>query len=529
MSPWIDPRPAPDPTAPRPTRRLASDPDEIQDLLRLCRNGQVYEVERWLDTDRPIQVDEAALHGRQRKRLSPLHIAVESGQQSLVVLLLANGFRWDLERTSPFEVALSQRQCHLLDALFTWGVDPTKTYPYEILKTYQTAIIERFWRAGNNLSAGGELSAILASDTSNRPLYGFVKNHRQEDPRLQRSVDRALCLAVRAENEKAVSMCLWAGGNPRAPIPDLDARPTGSDDKDAAEADDDDSSWRRSALELAVFENKPKMLAFLRPDPEVDDMAKLYSLVFHPEVLPVLLAIQPPEDWSAIIDRQLTRFTWQVDPRFSKGWNYTAFSDLEKTLVWGGRLERISDHLLRSLRKAIKQLDANDARKFARLVRRCASDAVFRQIFGHPSLALRFAEFGLSRETIRGIARSGDVPKEVTQAAKLLLGTTARRSWRPRDPQREVRIARDELYEQVWRQPLRTVAGEYGLSDNGLRKICARLDVPCPARGYWARKKNGHEVRQQLLPKAVPGQETEVWIARRDGATVDEPIAPPQG
>ena len=45
------------------------------------------------------------------------------------------------------------------------------------------------------------------------------------------------------------------------------------------------------------------------------------------------------------------------------------------------------------------------------------------------------------------------------------------------------RIEREELYEQVWSIPVVQLADRYGLSDNGLRKVCKRLNVPVPPRG----------------------------------------------
>ena len=45
---------------------------------------------------------------------------------------------------------------------------------------------------------------------------------------------------------------------------------------------------------------------------------------------------------------------------------------------------------------------------------------------------------------------------------------------------------RTRLYEEVWARPVRTVARGYGVSDVALAKICKRLQVPLPGRGYWA-------------------------------------------
>jgi hypothetical protein len=44
-------------------------------------------------------------------------------------------------------------------------------------------------------------------------------------------------------------------------------------------------------------------------------------------------------------------------------------------------------------------------------------------------------------------------------------------------------IKREELYEEVWSAPLTQLCARYGLSDNGLRKVCKRLNVPVPGGG----------------------------------------------
>ena len=57
-------------------------------------------------------------------------------------------------------------------------------------------------------------------------------------------------------------------------------------------------------------------------------------------------------------------------------------------------------------------------------------------------------------------------------------------------------VKREELYEQVWSVPIWTLCQQYGLSDNGLRKVCKRLNVPVPPRGYWAKVEAGHKVQE---------------------------------
>lgn len=62
-------------------------------------------------------------------------------------------------------------------------------------------------------------------------------------------------------------------------------------------------------------------------------------------------------------------------------------------------------------------------------------------------------------------------------------------------------VTREELYEQVWKFPLTTLAVEYGVSDVAVAKACKRLNVPKPPRGYWARIAAGQKIRRPKLPK----------------------------
>lgn len=60
--------------------------------------------------------------------------------------------------------------------------------------------------------------------------------------------------------------------------------------------------------------------------------------------------------------------------------------------------------------------------------------------------------------------------------------------------------SREALYARVWEEPLADVAADLGLSRTGLAKLCARLGVPCPPRGYWARRRRGDAEPPPGLP-----------------------------
>ena len=72
-------------------------------------------------------------------------------------------------------------------------------------------------------------------------------------------------------------------------------------------------------------------------------------------------------------------------------------------------------------------------------------------------------------------------------------------------PQRARRVTREELYTLVWQRPMSRLAEDFEISGNGLAKICDRMDVPYPPRGYWAKKEAGKPVVTFKLPPRKDG------------------------
>lgn len=58
------------------------------------------------------------------------------------------------------------------------------------------------------------------------------------------------------------------------------------------------------------------------------------------------------------------------------------------------------------------------------------------------------------------------------------------------------------------------LAKEYGISDVALAKICKKLNVPYPWRGYWRRKETGKAVKQLPLPPNTDPAKQRVTIHR---------------
>jgi len=69
-------------------------------------------------------------------------------------------------------------------------------------------------------------------------------------------------------------------------------------------------------------------------------------------------------------------------------------------------------------------------------------------------------------------------------------------------------VSREALYEEVWRDPMTIVAPRYGKSDVGLMKICKKLRIPVPGRGYWAKLKADRPTQKLPLPPLAVGART---------------------
>ena len=60
--------------------------------------------------------------------------------------------------------------------------------------------------------------------------------------------------------------------------------------------------------------------------------------------------------------------------------------------------------------------------------------------------------------------------------------------------------SREDLYDAVWSKPMIKLAEEFGISGRGLAKLCERLRVPVPPRGYWRKFSLGQSIKKTSLP-----------------------------
>ncbi|MCA9670670.1 MAG: hypothetical protein KC503_33970 [Myxococcales bacterium] len=73
-------------------------------------------------------------------------------------------------------------------------------------------------------------------------------------------------------------------------------------------------------------------------------------------------------------------------------------------------------------------------------------------------------------------------------------------------------LTRRQLYDLAWQTPVSRLAQQFAISDVGLAKICARHDIPRPARGYWA-KPSAERPAAPPLPKSCAPDVIEIAVA----------------
>ena len=87
-------------------------------------------------------------------------------------------------------------------------------------------------------------------------------------------------------------------------------------------------------------------------------------------------------------------------------------------------------------------------------------------------------------------------------------------------------LTRKELYDLVWSIPFTTLAKKYLISDNGLRKICIKMDIPLPKSGHWGKLQFNKPVEITKLSSDYSGEQNITLTIRQEGDTVKEAPTP---
>lgn len=510
---FVDPRSGPLAGSEKPSVRMATDPSDLTDLRRLCKEGRLYEVERWIQAGRSLQLAQGVTV-RGRPVPSALRVALESGSYALALLFLCNGYDPNLEPESPLNLALRYRRRDLLDLLLDWGADPHQVCRTSLFDTYDSALFERFRLMGVDLCEGHELAETLAYHTSNKPLFGFAKRHRERDPLFQTELNAALAYHAGKGNEKGVQLCLWAGADPHAPAPSL--RYSSYVNEDDEEEDEEGRFHGFSAVHEACSYGRADILRRLEPDPTRDDFEELYRWAKTGSIIEILAEREHPEEVGALISHHLL---WL---RFDREWrSLGVIRTLFKVGVRWRKSPKGEIANVRSIFLKVSDHRLVDLMKLLATDEYCSPE-VLQELGRPPAMRRRMKEVGFippdpddrmqrrysrptrSREILSKFGV--ELPKPPPYIPRVVeIG-----AWR--NEGREIRLDRAGLFERVWSKPMVKLAKEWGLSDQGLRKACRRVQIQLPPRGYWAKLASGKRMRRPKLRELKEGEAEEIVI-----------------
>ena len=239
----------------------------------------------------------------------------------------------------------------------------------------------------------------------------------------------------------------------------------------------------------------------LKPNPEADDLGDLLvsaSIGGNSDIVRYLLSLGANPNCkanggSAAIDRCLSHLQLRASLYRRANSQHFTFEfyrtfDVVEVLAERGAIWKPDDRRqMDYLRKALYECEPDVTVKWLELLvkHRTASEVTIRELLAAPRMKEHLAG---KRWWMSHLGFKDLFPTE-SQIRKKYMAQN-------RIVSRELlaRYNREELYEKVWQRPVQRLAKEFGISDVGLAKVCRKLFVPLPGRGYWARKAAGQKV-----------------------------------
>lgn len=481
----------PNPTASNASTSLLLTIEQGKELVRLCRTGRLYEVDAWIASGKSLSVPSEL-------RKTPLQVAVDIGFHSLVRLLACHERDVaNLNRALSDAVAL--RNLDAVNLLLEHGADLRSVPLADVLLSWDPKLIQLFLDGEAEVLQGLPFTVAFCAKvrTALRPFMNFKQSHSELGTELQEQLDRALRHFSREGDLKWVSLLLWAGSDPRS------MGPSG--------VDEDDPESYVSALEQAAAFSHVEILKKFKLNRERDDLSHLLceaSFGQSSDVLLYLLELGPcPNDrangGSSSLSRCLHFMRFErigIHGFAGKCTVYSVSESLRKIRILAehGAIWNPEDaYEMNSLRRTLLECEPGVSVALFKIFvpNAVCSQETWNSLFSSARFRqhLEKESWWLTRLKLRDFAvgppgKSKGRPASSPRISRQLLA----------------RYDREQLYRQVWEQPMQKLAKEYGVSDVALSKTCRKLLVPVPGRGFWAKKDAGVSLpkRPRLPPLA---------------------------
>ena len=476
-------------TKPRPKRPKPERDPTGEHLLRLCREGRLFELQSWVAEGKPLTLPSQYRH-------SLLRIAVDTRFHSLIEFLLQH----ENDQARKDEV-LREASWRDAPALMRLALDygaAVDAIPFQdVIETWNRDIVQLFLDRGADVVTNAPFARAFKRRI--KAILGIFLDCKRARPdlaaALQEQADMALRQACQDEDLKWVSLLMWLGADPRSKGLPTDYL----EDKDIA----DDPTARESALQIACSSRKLAILQRLKPDPAVDNLSELMaaaaSIMTTPETVAYLVKLganinDKADGGSTVLNACLRHFGWREsvwDAPYGVYRHRTVpVSRLSQSLgalgflLKNGARWTPDERSIGEARRSLYRIDGEGVATLTDLLRThgACSDAVLQELVKTPKMRalLKAADKLRPQNQLRPEphARSGATPAPQAKRARLF----------------HARYNRQRLYEEVWAEPTQLVAKRYGVTDAAIAKGCKALGIPKPPRGYWAKKAAGRKV-----------------------------------
>jgi len=462
-------------------------------LLQRCKLGKLFEVEEWIASGNSLCVPTDL-------KVTPLEVGVDTGFHSLVQLLVRAEPSSQLKNRA-LRRALSHKRLDLIELLVSHGAEVGSVPFIEVLMLWDPTIIRYFLDHGADFIAGYPFAEAFVEKirTALRPWRECKDKYPDLSPQLQEQADRALRYFCEKEDLKWVSLLMWAGADPRS------IGPAWGDEEGL------DESEYSSALLHAAYSKNVEILKRLKPDAKKDNLDHLLTSAAafgRVDVVRYLLELgakanDKANGGSSSLDRCLLTSLgfrgFRYDSYFgtpTKASKYSVSNTLDTLrllLEHGAQWRPEGPQEVQWVRHNLLECEPDVTVEIVEQLMKhtaCTHDPIH-DLLRTPAIKKHLTpvtrKFGLMGFDIR------------SKEQKLVDERRAEEDHRWTIRQLASRYDREKIYEEIWSEPIQRVAKRYDISDVGLAKVCKKLKIPRPGRGYWAIKAAG-----KPIPKRPP-------------------------
>jgi len=338
-------------------------PDDLKELIVLCRAGKLFAVQQWISTGKRFRLPPG------KYSTSPFTAALATGFHSLVEVFLSAGIPQD-EMDHALCQSVNNSRLDLIELLTSYGADIVRVCRESVICNRNPLILRWFVSHGMDLEVGNLIA--YAFRIKNRGFLGPFMDIRDQVPSARKQASMALRFHAKNGNLKWVCLLIWAGADPRMAVPDLECSPP--------------EEFIETALEDTISHGHVEIVRKIGIDASRDNPTELlsqYIVTPKPEIYTLLLdAGADPngrDQKGKPMESLISNFEWSLDQSIWRTDNEPIFQCIELLASRGGRWNPEESYRLSCLRRAIGKAPMLSA--ISGLTRIIKSGAIDKEVF----------------------------------------------------------------------------------------------------------------------------------------------------